>query len=64
MKEDEIKISMSNGALKYEITIKNWAINCNTKNWLLEQIKEYLEELIAGNAEKWISLSCDRNFNI
>ena len=49
MKEDEIKISMSNGALKYEITIKNWAINCNTKNWLLEQIKEYLEELIAGN---------------
>ena len=49
MKEDEIKISMSNGALKYEITIKKFAINFNTKDWLLEQIKEYLEELIAKN---------------
>lgn len=49
MKEDEIKISMSNGALQYEIIIKKFAINCNTKDWLLEQIKEYLEELIVIN---------------
>ena len=43
---NEIKISMSNGALTYEITLQKFAINCNTKKWLLEQIEEYLEEII------------------
>ena len=42
----EIKISMSNGALTYEITLQKFAINCNTKEWLLEQIKVHLEEII------------------
>lgn len=46
---DEIKISMSNGALTYEITLQKFAINCNTKEWLLEQIKEHLEETIGND---------------
>lgn len=48
---DEIKITMSNGALTYEITLQKFAINCNTKEWLLEQIKEHLEEIIGGKDE-------------
>ena len=43
---DEIKISLSNGALMYELTIKKIAINYNTKKWLLEQIEKNLEEII------------------
>lgn len=48
---DEIKISLSNGTLTYEITIKKFAINCNTKKWLLEQIEKNLEEIIRGKDE-------------
>lgn len=48
---DEIKITMSNGALTYEITLKKFAINCNTKKWLLEQIEEHLEEIIGVSNE-------------
>ena len=46
---DEIKINMSNGALTYEITIQKFAINCNTKEWLLEQIKEHLEKIMGSD---------------
>lgn len=48
---DEIKISLSNGTLTYEITIKKFAINCNTKKWLLEQIEKNLEEIIGVKDE-------------
>lgn len=43
---DEIKICISNGFLTYEITLQKFAINCNTKGWLIEQFKEHLEEII------------------
>ena len=46
---DEIKINMSNGALTYEITIQKFAINSNTKEWLLEQIKEQLEKIMGSD---------------
>lgn len=46
---DEIKITMSNGALTYEITLQKFTINGNTKEWLLEQIKEHLEEIIGDD---------------
>ena len=49
---DEIKISMSNGALTYEITLQKFAINCNTKKWLLEQIEEHLKQIIGGKNER------------
>ena len=53
---DEIKITMSNGALTYEITLQKFAINVNTKEQLLEQIKEHLEEIIGDDKqmELWI----------
>lgn len=41
-----IKITMSNGALTYEISIQKFAINCNTKEWLLEEIKSKLDGII------------------
>lgn len=50
-KTDEIKINMSNGALTYEITIQKFAINCNTKEWLLEQVRQHLEEIMVGDKE-------------
>ena len=43
---NEIKITMSNGALTYEISIQKFAINCNTKEWLLEEIKSKLDGII------------------
>ena len=49
---DEIKISLSNGTLTYEITINKFAINCNTKKWLLEQIEKNLEEIIGVKDEQ------------
>ena len=48
-KTDEIRINMSNGALTYEIILQKFAINCNTKEWLLEQIKEHLEEIMGSD---------------
>ena len=48
---DEIKITMSNGALTYEIILQKFAINGNTKEWLLERIKEHLEEIIGDKDE-------------
>lgn len=51
MNTDEIKITMTNGALTYEIILQKFAINCNTKDWLLDQVKAHLEEIIEENNE-------------
>ena len=49
---DEIKISLSNGALTYEITLQKFAINYNTKEWLLEEIKKHLDEIMGETNER------------
>lgn len=46
---DEIKVCMSNGALTYEITIQKFAVNSNTKDWLIEKIKEQIDEIIGSD---------------
>lgn len=50
--EDEIKITITNGALTYEITLKQWAINENTKEWLIEEIKTHLETIMEDINER------------
>ena len=50
--KDEIKITMSNGALTYEITLQKFAINKNTKEWLIEEIKAHLETIMEGINER------------
>lgn len=47
---DEIKISLSNGALTYEITLQKFAINYNTKEWLLEEIEKHLDKILKGES--------------
>lgn len=46
MNEEPIKIIVSNGALKFELNIEKWAINCNTKEYLIEKVTEYINEII------------------
>ena len=46
MKEYPIKISICNGAIQYELTLEKWAVNCNTKQFLYEEIKRFLDDVI------------------
>jgi len=50
---DEIKITMSNGTLTYEITLQQYAINENTREWLLKEIKAHLEAIMEDFNERW-----------
>jgi len=49
---DEIKITMSNGTLTYEITLQQYAINENTREWLLKEIKAHLEAIMEDFNER------------
>lgn len=46
MKDETIKIIISNNALNYELNIQKWAVNCNTKKWLMEKITEFLNDVL------------------
>lgn len=49
--KEKIEIMMTNGALAYKITLQKYAINENTKEWLLEEIKTHLETLMENYDE-------------
>ena len=49
---EEIKVTMTNGALTYEITLQKFAINENTKEWLLDEVKKHLEEIMENGYER------------
>ena len=46
MKDETIKVIISNNALNYELNIQKWAVNCNTKKWLMEKITEFLNDVL------------------
>ena len=46
MKDETIKIIISNNALNYELNIQKWAVNCGTKKWLMEKITEFLNDIL------------------
>lgn len=49
MNKEEITITVSNEALTQNITIQKWAINENTKDYLIERAKEFIEEILGDS---------------
>ena len=44
--EGKIEITISSDGMSYKLSLKRWAFNHLTYDWLLEEIKRYLKEII------------------
>ena len=49
--DDTIKVVVSNSAINYELKIKKWAMNENTRVFLLTTLSNWIKDVLGGYDE-------------